>query len=167
MASRREGSVAPKERINVKFVPAVGDQVDEVELPMKMVVLGDFNGRPDDAPVEERKAVSIDKNSFASVLKDMDLSRTLEVDDQLSDEEQDATIRVQLNFEQLSDFNPDAIARQVPELNKLVELRDALSALKGPLGNMPQFRRALADLVQDPAKREQMLSELGDRSDAE
>ena len=167
MASRREGSVAPKERINVKFVPAVGDQVDEVELPMKMVVLGDFNGRPDDAPVEERKAVSIDKNSFASVFKDMDLSRTLEVDDQLSDEEQDATIRVQLNFEQLSDFNPDAIARQVPELNKLVELRDALSALKGPLGNMPQFRRALADIVKDPAKREQMLSELGDRSDAE
>ena len=163
----REGSVAPKERINVKFVPAVGDQVDEVELPMKMVVLGDFTGRPDDSPIEDRKAVSIDKNSFASVLKDMELSRTLEVDDRLSEEDAEATFRVELTFSQLADFNPDAVARQVPELSKLVELRDALSALKGPLGNMPQFRRALADIVKDPEKRDQMLAELDAQPDAD
>lgn len=157
--AKREGSVAPKERINVKFVPAIGDQVDEIELPMKMVVLGNFTGRPDDTSIEERKAVSIDKNSFANVLEDMKLARMIEVDDKLSDDD-DASLRVELEFSKLADFNPDAVAKQVPELNKLVELRDALSALKGPLGNMPQFRRALAETVKDTDMRERMLGEL-------
>lgn len=159
----RDGSVAPKERINVKFVPSVGNQTEEVELPMKMVVLGDFTGKPDDSLLEERKAVSIDKNTFSTVLKDMNLSRVMEIPNKLSDEADD-TLCVDLEFSKLSDFDPDSIARQVPELNKLVELRDALSALKGPLGNMPQFRRALADTVKDAGKRDAMLEELGSAS---
>ena len=42
----KEGSVAPKERINIKYVPATGDQQAEIELPLKLVVLGDFKGHP-------------------------------------------------------------------------------------------------------------------------
>ncbi|MEL6711539.1 MAG: type VI secretion system contractile sheath small subunit, partial [Pseudomonadota bacterium] len=29
-----EGSVAPKERINIKYIPATGDQQAEIELPL-------------------------------------------------------------------------------------------------------------------------------------
>ena len=36
------GSVAPKERINIRYVPATGDEQAEVELPHKMLVMGDF-----------------------------------------------------------------------------------------------------------------------------
>lgn len=40
--SKKSGSVAPKERINIKYVPATGGEQAEVELPHKMLVLGDF-----------------------------------------------------------------------------------------------------------------------------
>ncbi|MBF0826551.1 type VI secretion system contractile sheath small subunit [Muribacter muris] len=61
MSKGKEGSVAPKERINIKYVPATGDQVAEVELPLSMLVVGDMKGRAEDTPIEERQMVSIDK----------------------------------------------------------------------------------------------------------
>lgn len=36
----KEGSVAPKERINITFKPATGNAQEEIELPLKLLVLG-------------------------------------------------------------------------------------------------------------------------------
>jgi type VI secretion system protein ImpB len=60
----------------------------------------------------------------------------------------------------LDDFSPDSIARQVPELKKLIELREALVALKGPLGNVPSFRSKLQELLDNDSAREKLLAEL-------
>ncbi len=155
----KDSSVAPKERINIKFVPATGDQQAEIELPLKMMVVGDFTGRADDSPVEERSAISVDKNTFASVMKEMKLERDIEVDNVLSDDE-DATLQLNLKFDALKDFTPDELARKIPEVNKLVELREALTALKGPLGNMPDFRKALGEIVNDESKRDEISDEI-------
>ena len=51
-------------------------------------------------------------------------------------------------------------AAQVPELNKLIELREALVALKGPLGNIPAFRERLQALIASEESREKLLAEL-------
>jgi type VI secretion system protein ImpB len=53
----KEGSVAPKERINIRYVPATLGQQAEIELPLRLVVLGDFTGKEDSTPLEERKAI--------------------------------------------------------------------------------------------------------------
>lgn len=50
---------------------------------------------------------------------------------------------------------------QVPELKKLMELRAALTALKGPLGNVPKFRKKIQSIIKDDAAREKILGELG------
>ncbi len=162
----KELSVAPKERINVKFVPATGNQQEEVELPLKMVVLGDFTGRADEAPLEDRRATEIDKNNFGDVLREMNLERSIEVQDTLREDEPDAILNVNLKIDSLQDFEPDAIVQQVPELKKLADLREALTALKGPLGNMPAFRKALGELIEDSNNREALLKELsaGDKA---
>lgn len=39
----RDGSVAPKERINIRYVPATGDTQEDVELPLSMGTDGQFN----------------------------------------------------------------------------------------------------------------------------
>ena len=70
-------------------------------------------------------------------------------------------LAVKLKFETLKDMEPEAVAKQVPELQKLLELRDALTALKGPLGNLPEFRKKIQTLVTDPAAKEKLLKELG------
>jgi type VI secretion system protein ImpB len=61
----------------------------------------------------------------------------------------------------MSDFAPTAIAKQVPELQKMLDLREALTALKGPLANMPAFRKKIEELLKDPSQRERLMKELG------
>lgn len=159
MNKKSEGSVAPKERINIKYVPSTGEQHDEVELPLNLLVIGDLKGTTEDTSIEERPAVSIDKYNFSSVMKEADIQLDMDVLNRLEDNAKD-DLRVRLNFESMIDFTPDRVARQVPELNKLLELRDALVALKGPLGNIPAFRSRLQSLLSDESLRDQLLSEL-------
>jgi type VI secretion system protein ImpB len=73
----------------------------------------------------------------------------------------DDNLPVSLKFESLRDFEPDAIVEKVPELKEIIELRNALKALKGPLGNVPDFRKKLQALVSDEGMRSKLLAELG------
>ncbi len=155
----KEGSVAPKERINIKYIPATGDAQAEVELPLKTLVVGDFKGHPEEAPLEERKTVSVDRNNFESVMKESELNLSVAVPNKLVDEE-DVDLPVEISFKSLKDFSPDHIVESVPELRKLIELREALLALKGPLGNVPEFRSRLQELLSSDESREKLLSEL-------
>lgn len=157
----KEGSVAPKERINVTFKPATGGAQEEIELPLKLMVLGDFTQRADERKIEDRKPISIDKNNFDEVLGKQELSLTFAVPNRLQDEETDDELPVELKINSLKDFNPAAVVEQVPELKKLMELRDALVALKGPLGNAPAFRKAIESVLSDDDSRDRVLGELG------
>lgn len=156
----KEGSVAPKERINIKYVPATGDNQAETELPQKLLIVGDFKGGNEEAPIEDREAVSVNKNNFQSVMREAGLSLKTSVPSRLEDDASGQELNVDLKLQSLEDFGPDSVARQIPELQKLVELREALVALKGPLGNVPAFRERLQALIEDPATRDQLLSEL-------
>jgi len=156
----KESSVAPKERVNIVYRPATGDAKEEVELPLRLLVMGDFTQQPDDRMLEDREPVNIDKDNFDEVLKEQDINLNLTVPNKISGEP-DEELGVQLNFESMKDFDPEAIARKTPELKKLLELREALTSLKGPLSNIPEFRRKLQELVKDDAAREQLLKELG------
>jgi type VI secretion system protein ImpB len=156
----KEGSVAPRERVNIVYKPATGDATEEKELPFKMMVMGDFTGRPDDRPLEDRKPVQVDKDNFSDVMRSMKLSATFNAANTLAGKEGEE-MAVKLKFESLKDMEPEAVAKQIPEMQKLLELRDALTALKGPLGNLPEFRKKIQSLVSDPAAREKLMKELG------
>ena len=62
-----QGSVAPKERVNIVYRPATGDAKEDVELPFKQLVIGDFTQTEDDRQLEEIKPISVDKDNFNSV----------------------------------------------------------------------------------------------------
>lgn len=153
------GSVAPKERVNITYKPATGDAKENIELPLKLMMMGDYTLRPDDRLLEDRKSINIDKDNFKDVMRSQDLSLKMNVEDKLSEE--GGQMSVDLKFDTLDDFNPESVAKQVPEMNKLLQLRTALQALKGPLGNVPEFRKKLQGLLDDVAAREKLLQELG------
>jgi type VI secretion system protein ImpB len=156
----KEGSVAPKERINITYVPATGDQQAEVELPLKTMVIGDFKGHGEETQLEDREAVSIDKTTFNSVMSESNLPLETAVTNRLSDDDEQSDLSIKLKFSTLDDFSPDSIASQVPELKSLIDLREALVSLKGPLGNVPEFRKRMQELLASEEDREALLSEL-------
>ena len=160
----KEGSVAPKERVNIRFTPATGGLTEEVELPFKQVVIGEFNTAADETPLEERSRIDINKDNFDSVMTAQELSLDFSVADVLSGEE-DASLPVSLSFSTLKDFEPEQVVNSVPELRKLLELRKALLALKGPLGNVPAFRKSVQNILDDEDLRKKLLDELGVNAD--
>ena len=156
----KEASVAPKERVNIVYRPATGNVQEDVELPLKLKILGDFTLQTDERMVEDRAPISVDKDNFNDVMKSQGLSINTVVANKLSDDP-DAQLPVNLSFSTLKDFEPDAIVQRVPELAKLMDLREMLKALKGPLANVPEFRKKLQELVGDEDARAKVLQELG------
>ncbi len=156
----KEASVAPRERVNIVYRPATGDAQEEVELPLKLLVIGDFTGRTDDRMLEDREPINVDKDNFNEVLKGQQLGVSITVPNKLSENPEDE-MAVNLRFESMKDFGPEAVAEQTPELKKLLELRKALGSLKGPLSNIPEFRKKIQELVKDEEARDQLLKELG------
>ena len=82
----KEGSVAPKERVNIVYKPATGDAQEEVELPLKFMMLGYYTLRADDTPLEDRKPINIDKDNFNDVMSKQDLGLDINVANKLSGE---------------------------------------------------------------------------------
>ncbi|MDY6951663.1 MAG: type VI secretion system contractile sheath small subunit [Thermodesulfobacteriota bacterium] len=156
----KEASVAPRERVNIVYRPATGDAQEQVELPLKLLVMGDFTGKPDDRTMEDREPINIDKDNFNEVLKAQDINLDVTVPNRLSGEP-DEEMNVSLKFDSIKDFGPEAIAKNTPELSSLLELREALTALKGPLSNLPDFRKKIQELVKDESARDKVLKELG------
>ncbi|MCC8938374.1 type VI secretion system contractile sheath small subunit [Bradyrhizobium sp. Arg62] len=161
----QESSVAPKERINIRFKPATGNLKEDVELPLKLLVLGDFTGKTDDRPIEQRELVNIDKDNFSEVVKSHGLTLDISAENGLDDQPEAGKLSVSLTFESLKDFEPERVARQIPELRALTELRAALIALKSPIGNAPSFRKAIQNLLEDHGARPRLLSELTSKSE--
>jgi len=152
-----KGSVAPKERINIVYRSKISGQ-EEVELPFKMLVMCSLTGKKNELEIEKRKPVNVDKDNFTDVMGSVGLTLDIAVPNKLQDGQEE--LAASLKFRNLGDFTPEGIAHQVPELRKLLELRDALSALKSPLGNRPEFRKRIQAILADAGARERMSAEL-------
>ncbi|MCK8784369.1 type VI secretion system contractile sheath small subunit [Roseomonas sp. NAR14] len=161
-----EASVAPKERVNIRYKPATGDAREDVELPHKLLMLADFTGRADDTPLAERRRIDVNKDNFSDVLRNQNLALDLKVKDRLSDEPDAGEMAVSLRITSLKDFEPEQVARQVPAMQQLLELRQALMALKGPVGNMPAFRKAIERILADEALRQKVTAEISAAGEA-
>ncbi len=154
-----DGSVAPKERVNIVYKSNTGDQSEDVELPLKLLMLGDYTGKDSDETVEDREPKNINKDNFNDVMASMNLSLDMNVGDTLSEDNEE--MPVHLDIKSIKDLSPDNVASQVPELNSLLEMRKALLALKGPLGNVPAFRKTIQNILNEDESRELIMKELG------
>jgi len=160
--AKDDGSIAPRERVNIRYKSATGDAQEQRELPLKMLFVGDYTLRTEDTPLAERKAININKDNFSKVMSGQKLGLDFGVQNKLDESAKPGDeMGVKLKFDSLADFKPEAVAKQVPELNKLLELRQALVSLKSPLGNNKAFQKKIKDIVENEETRKKILGELG------
>ena len=156
-----DGSNAPKERINISYKAKTNGAAADVELPLKLMVMSNFTSDTNNIPLEEREPVSINKVNFNKVMEQMGITTNFNVKNTISPDADEMSIN--LNIKSMTDFSPDNIVKQVPELQKLMALREALTALKGPMGNVPEFRKKLLAILSDAEKKEQLMLEIAKR----
>jgi len=103
----------------------------------------------------------VDKDNFNQVLAEQNLSLSFGVRDRLSPDAKDGDeLPVNVQIKNMRSFQPDELVQQIPELKSLLEIREALVAMKGPLGNVKEFSRKLREVLSDEGARQRLLREL-------
>ena len=149
----------PPARINLFLEVDKGDAKEKLELPQRMLMVGDYTGREDDTPVSEREIVNINQDNFGSVMESMDLEAEYTVPNRLKGDS-DEELKVHLQFDSMKSFSPEEVAKQVPELNRLVAMRNLLQDLRNRVVSMSQFRKQLEGIVKDKEALAKLTEEL-------
>ena len=148
----------PPARINLFLEVLTDGAKKKMELPLRMLVMGDFLGQETGEDVADREIINVNKDNFQDVLRSSELGAEYTVADKLRGG--DNELKVNLKFDSMNAFNPDQVARQIPELSKLLAARNLLQDLRNRLISMGDFRRQLESVIKDKDQREKLLGEL-------
>jgi len=148
----------PKARINLRLNLHTGGAQKKIELPLKLLVTGDFSNGQDNRPLSEREKVNINKNNFNSVLGEFSPSVNLTVENTLAGDGSEENVK--LTFREMKDFEPEAVARQIPQLKAMLAMRNLLRDLKSNLLDNVTFRKELEHILKDPSLSSELRREL-------
>ena len=148
----------PKARINLKLNLHTGGAQKKVELPLKLLVTGDFSNGQENRPLSERTKINVNKNNLGSVLAEFSPSVNLTVENTLAGDGSEENI--QLSFKEMKDFEPEQVARQIPQLKAMLAMRSLLRDLKSNLLDNATFRKELEAILRDPTLSNELRAEL-------
>lgn len=148
----------PKARINLRLSLHTGGAQKKVELPLKLLVAGDFSNGQENRPVSERDKINVNKNNLNSVLSELSPSVNLSVENTLAGDGSEESIH--LSFKDMKDFEPEQVARQIPQLKAMLAMRSLLRDLKSNLLDNATFRRELEVILRDPTLSNELRNEI-------
>jgi type VI secretion system protein ImpB len=137
-------------RVQIEYDLETYDSEKKIQLPFVMGVMSDLSGQPEKAlpPVEQRKFIDIDVDTFDKVMREMKVRTVCNVDNTLTDE--GGKRSVVLKFSTMDDFSPAAIARNTPGLSELLEMRQQLANLITYMDGKSGAEALIAKVVKDP-----------------
>ena len=124
-------------RVQIEYDVELYGSNKKMQIPFVMGVMADLSGKPAEplAPVADRKFLEIDVDNFDERLKSMKPRVAFAVPNTLTGE---GNLSVDITFESMADFSPEAVAKKVGALNNLLEartqLKDLLTYMDGKVG---------------------------------
>ncbi|MDR1081101.1 MAG: type VI secretion system contractile sheath small subunit [Deltaproteobacteria bacterium] len=148
-----------KSRVNIVYRSKEDDRA-EVELPFKVLVMGDFTRKEDPASLNERESIPVTADNIDSVMRALAPRVDISVRDILRGEE-DSRVPVKLRFESLEDFTPKRLAEDIAPLQEAMALRRRLLAARAALSEKPGLALELQGLLSGDGARAGLLAALG------
>ncbi|MBK4726459.1 type VI secretion system contractile sheath small subunit [Erwinia rhapontici] len=148
----------PKARVNIKLDVHTGNASKKMELPLKLLVTGDFSNGQEQRVLSEREKLNVNKNNFDSVLAEFSPALNISVENTLTGDGSEEN--VSLTFREMKDFTPEQVARQIPQLKAMLAMRNLLRDLKANLLDNVTFRKELETILKNPALSKELRSEL-------
>src|SRR5688500_365273 len=99
----------PKSRLTLRYKTEINGQTEDVNLPLRMLVMGDFSlGTSADRKLglEERKLRSLDGKNLNTAMKDMNMSVQLTVANKV-DPDKAEDLEVNMPIRSMKSFSPD------------------------------------------------------------
>lgn len=136
-------------RVQIEYDVELYGAEKKVELPFVMGVMADLSGKPAEAlpAVSQRKFREVDVDNFDKFMKETKPRVAFQVPNTLTG---DGNLSVDITFESMDDFSPDAVARQVDSLSKLLEARTQLSSLLSYMDGKDGAEELIGKLLKDP-----------------
>ena len=134
---------------------------EKVEIPFVMGVMADLSGNTPGVEKDEianRKFLEFDMDNLDARMAAIQPGVSFRVENKLSDAAGEK-MGVQLHFNKMADFEPAAVARQVPAVAKLLEARQQLANLVRYMDGKMAAEESLRKLLADP----QLMAALKDR----
>lgn len=148
-------------RVNISYEDPY-DSEKMVELPFVMGVMSDLSGNASEVEkpaMEERDFVDVTAATLDDYMKSVAPGVSFNVENKLGGSE--GRLGVSLSFESMDDFNPAAVARQIPALKKLLEARQHLANLQRYMNSKPKAQEQIRKLLNDP----ELMAALAERED--
>lgn len=124
----------------------------QVELPFVMGVMSDLSGNASEVekpPMAERKFANVDMDNLDDYMASVKPAIAFRVENRLGDGTGEQ-MGVKLAFEKMADFDPAAVARQVPALRALLEARQQLANLQRYMDGKSAAEEKLRELLASP-----------------
>ena len=120
----------PKFRVGINYITHTGDGPKRKELPLRLLVLGDYTLREPgmDDVLANRSKIRVDSDSLNEVMKEQNIALNLAVPNCLGAEPGEEMI-IDLRISDLCSFRPEAVVSQVEELSMLMEIRTLLEGM--------------------------------------
>ena len=150
-----------KSRITLTYKTEVDGQPAVVNLPFRVLVLGDFSGgssKDRQIDLEERGLRSFDGRNTNQIMKDMRISLDVVVPNKINPQEE--SMRVQLNLDSMKAFSPESVAKQVPQIRSLMLLKKLLEEVQSNVANKKEFAQLLSKLFSSKESLEKMREKL-------
>jgi type VI secretion system protein ImpB len=139
----------PKARISISVDSHAKGASERTELPLKLLVLGDYSAGQAADTLAARKKINVNKANFNAVLAKLNPRIELELATKIRVDNRDPG--APLSFKTMKDFEPNNVAHQIPDVRRLIAMRNLLSDLKlNWFGNVA-FRSHLELILKDPS----------------
>ena len=141
-----------KPRVQIKYEVWKGDSMKLADLPFVMGVMGDYSGKPEEPlpPMKQRKFVEIDRDNFDKILAGMKPRLAFRVDDKISGKP-GQELGINLNFNNMDDFKPDNVVKQIEPLRELLEIREKLDDLSKKMDGNEKFEELMNEILKNTA----------------
>jgi len=151
-------------RVHITYDVETGGAIEKREIPFVVGVMADLSGQPEKPlpALKDRKFVEIDKDTFDRVMGQINPRLVFKVDNRLS--EDDTRLGVELRFRGMDDFQPAAVAKQIPPLRKLLEARNALNNLRTMLIGNDKLESVLQEVLNSTEALRRIEAEAGSQS---
>jgi type VI secretion system protein ImpB len=152
----------PKSRLTLRYKTEVSGQPEDLTLPLRMLVTGDFSlGSSKDRKVDldERRLRNMDGKNTDAVMKDMGMSLKFAVPNKI-DPESEEDMNVEIPIDSMKAFLPDHIAQNVPKLKGILMLKQLLEEVMSNVDNRKEFRNLLGKLLSDQEALGKMMEQL-------
>jgi len=147
-------------RVHIEYELDVNGAEKKIELPFVMGVMSDLSGKQDPEkplpPVKDRKFLEIDMDNFNDRMKAIKPRAAFSVPNMLS--EDGGNLSVDISFESMDDFSPEAIAKKVEPLRKLLEARTEMTNLLSYMDGRTQAEDLIEKLIRDEGLMKSVLS---------